>query len=523
MKRILLLASENGAFKGAKVGGIADVIRDLPQPLYDLGVHADIVMPSYGFLIAQNKAKKLTEFWVDFRSTSVSIGVYQLANPSSPNTTCFLLDNPLWHSSPGKIYRDSGHRPFADDANTFALFSAAVAEGLLKGIFKQPDCIHIHDWHASFFLLYVRLMKRYAPIASTRVVLTIHNLALQGIRPLQHDDSSLEAWYPKFFAQLPDDALGKIIDPRYSDCINPLRAGINLADRIHVVSPTYALEILNPSDHSNGFFGGEGLEEDLRNNKRKLCGIINGCNYPEQSQPKNQAFNSFIREALDTLVIWQGSKHALSGQDFIANHRLQRMQEADFEPDFILSSVGRLTDQKMLILRQPHGSHPTVLDAILEKLTNYSPNALLIMVGSGNATITAEFRQVAARWSHFIFLNGYAEALPDWLYKNGDLFLMPSSFEPCGISQMLAMREGQPCLVHGVGGLKDTVEHGKSGFVFGGNNLSVQADNLLSTLDDALATFQTPQYAKIKRSAKARRFSWPRVAKEMIKRLYKLS
>ena len=176
----------------------------------------------------------------------------------------------------------------------------------------------------------------------------------------------------------------------------------------------------------------------------------------------------------------------------------------------------------MLILRQPHSSFEPLLDAVLDKLTRFSNRAILILVGSGDPVITSEFRRVAARWNNFIFLNGYAESLPDWLYQRGDLFLMPSSFEPCGISQMLAMREGQPCLVHGVGGLKDTVVHDKSGFVFGGDNLTEQAENLLTTLDYALHTYQSSKYATIKRSAKARRFSWQRVAKDMIKKLYKL-
>ena len=523
MKRVLLLASENGAFKGAKVGGIADVIRDLPAPLLEQGVQADVIMPSYGFLISQANAKKIGEFWVDFRSKPECIGLYQTSNPACPNSRCYFLDNPQWHSTPGNIYRDSGQRPFADDANNFMLFSAAVAEALLKGLLKTPDCVHVHDWHASFFLLLIRLMKQYKRLHKLETVLTIHNLALQGIRPLRYDDSSLEAWYPDFFASLSESDLNSIVDPRYPDCINPLRVGINLADRVHVVSPTYAMEILNPSDHANGFFGGEGLQEDLKRKKRKLFGIINGCNYPKDKAPATQSFQDFLTMAKETIVSWQGAKHALSGQDFIAIDRLQKWQDKGTTPDFLMTSVGRLTDQKMLILRQPHGVHETLLDAVLARLKSFSDYGLFVLVGSGDPNITAEFRAVAARWDNFIFLNGYAEHLPDWLYQHGDLFLMPSSFEPCGISQMLAMREGQPCLVHGVGGLKDTVVHEKSGFVFEGNSLTEQANNLLATFDYALQTFRSPRYAKIKRSAKARRFSWQRVAKEMIKKLYRLS
>lgn len=523
MNKVLLLASENGAFKGAKVGGIADVIRDLPAPLYEQGIQADVVMPSYGFLIPQTNADFIAEYWVEFRETKEPIKLFKTSNPTSPETDCYFIDHSSWQNEPGQVYSDSGNRPFADDANKFALFSVAVAEGLTQGYLPTPDCIHVHDWHSAFFLLCSRFMPQYKVLKKIETVLTIHNLAIQGIRPLQFDDSSLEAWFPVFFSQLTKAQLSQIIDPRYSNCINPLRVGINLADRIHVVSPTYAKEILHPSDNANGYFGGEGLEADLLSRKKQLYGIINGCNYPTDSIRNTDSFVEFAQQARDTIIAWQGGKHALSGQDYIADNRLEQLQAKNYIPSFVLTSVGRLTDQKMLILRQATATHETVLDAVLDKLAQFSDSALFVLVGSGDPQLTAIFRQVAARHENFIFLNGYAESLPDWLYQNGDLFLMPSSFEPCGISQMLAMREGQPCLVHGVGGLKDTVAHDKSGFVFNGRDLSEQANNLLETLDYALTVSQTEQWKKIKRSAKSRRFSWPKVAKEMKKKLYKFS
>ena len=523
MNKVLLLASENGAFKGAKVGGIADVIRDLPAPLYEQNIHADVVMPSYGFLVPQTNADFIAEYWVEFREIKESIKLFKTPNPTSPETDCYLLDHSSWQNEPGVIYGDSGNRPFADDANKFALFSVAVAEGLKRGYLAKPDCIHVHDWHSAFFLLCSRFMSQYKSLREIETVLTIHNIAIQGIRPLQYDDSSLEAWFPELYRQLTETQLHQIVDPRYANCINPLRVGINLADRIHVVSPTYAMEILLPSDSTNGYFGGEGLEADLVRRKKQLIGIINGCNYDKEGHNNTDTFVQFAQQARETIITWQGAKQALSGQDYIADNRLEQLQSRNFKPCFVMTSVGRLTDQKVLILRQPIAEYETVLDAVLDKLAQFSDTALFILVGSGDPQLTAIFRQVAARNENFIFLNGYAESLPDWLYQNGDLFLMPSSFEPCGISQMLAMREGQPCLVHGVGGLKDTVTHDKSGFVFNGRDLSEQVNNLLETLEHALRTSQTEQWKKIKRSAKSRRFSWPKVAKELKQKLYKFS
>ena len=127
-----------------------------------------------------------------------------------------------------------------------------------------------------------------------------------------------------------------------------------------------------------------------------------------------------------------------------------------------------------------------------------------------------------ARNNNFLFLKGYGQDVGDLMYQLGDLFLMPSSFEPCGISQMLAMRAGQPCLVHSVGGLKDTVEHNVSGFCFNGDTLSTQADALLQSLTEALSLYQTnpKQWQAIKRRAADARFSWDSVVTDYITYLY---
>lgn len=523
MNKVLMLASENGAFKGAKVGGIADVIRDLPAALHAQQIQADIVMPSYGFLTAQTDAELLAEFTVEFKANIEQITIYKTANPTCPETCVYLIDHSSWHHEPGKVYTDSGDRPFADDANLFALFSVAVAEGLHGGYLPRPDCVHIHDWHSAFFLLCSRYMSRYQALSDIDCVLTIHNLAIQGIRPLQDDESSLAAWFPKFYAELTENALQQIRDPRYQNCINPLRAAINLANRIHVVSPTYAKEILQPSDTEHGYFGGEGLERDLQRREQDTYGIINGCNYPSDLSTSVENFQQFTQLARDTLADWRDKFGEPNNQYSLTDKRLEILQTKQFTPAFLMTSVGRLTDQKVLILRQKTDHYETVLDAVLERLHRFSSAALFIMVGSGDPKLTRLFVDIASRHDNFIFLNGYAESLPDWLYQQGDLFLMPSSFEPCGISQMLAMREGQPCLVHGVGGLRDTVEHKQSGFVFGGSNLDEQARHLLDSLDEALATYKTDLWNDIKACARSRRFSWPKVAKQMQQTLYRFS
>ena len=146
------------------------------------------------------------------------------------------------------------------------------------------------------------------------------------------------------------------------------------------------------------------------------------------------------------------------------------------------------------------------------------------MVGSGDPDYELFLAETAARNNNFIFLRGYSEELVKALYEMGDLFLMPSSFEPCGISQMLAMRAGQPCLVHHVGGLRDTVEDNVTGFTFTGNNPTGQADNLIATLQRALVAKSKPEkWQAMRKKAAAKRFSWTDSIDLYQKQLYELT
>jgi starch synthase len=144
------------------------------------------------------------------------------------------------------------------------------------------------------------------------------------------------------------------------------------------------------------------------------------------------------------------------------------------------------------------------------------------MLGSGQKELEDRFAAIARSSDNFLYLRGYADPLSGPLYATADLFLMPSSFEPCGISQMLAMRVGQPCVVHAVGGLKDTVEHGVTGFVFAGDTVAAQAENFVSCVREALLVRQKEpsRWKKICATAAERRFSWQVAALNYQHKLY---
>lgn len=598
-----MLAAENGSIPRAKVGGMADVIRDLPAALAQQEVIVDVIMPSYGFLAASVNAIKLAEFWVTFSGSRQSVSLLSTPHPDVEGALIYFIDprDGVFSGQPQEIYsQGSDARPFAEDANKFALFCLCVATAINERLLPIPDLIHLHDWHSAMFALLSQYDENFQNLAAIPCVYTIHNLAIQGTRPLRDDSSSLSAWFPNLLEKLSSEQLRTVIDPRYPHCINPMRVGINLCAKVHLVSPTYADEVLKPSDHEAGFFGGEGLEADLQRKQDSgtLVGILNACVYDELAneasvtQSVKESAKASVRDKLrdkgisgaarkransadsgniqpqakveqaiaerdDTwtgllelmesaLLRWQGDKQWVSGCDQIALTRIARLwrgvclskdthlskqQSADKSssnkhkgPSMLVTSVGRLTEQKLLILRQrvllANGQRVSVLESILQTLAQAHPEGVFLLLGSGDAEIATEFSAISARYANFIFLNGYDEAVADALYRNGDLFMMPSSFEPCGISQMLAMRAGQICLVHGVGGLRDTVANNETGYVFFGDSLAAQAERLLERFSDIFGEYKSDKWLNMERLASQQRFDWASSALKYKQELY---
>ncbi|WP_228289695.1 glycogen synthase [Shewanella cyperi] len=524
LKSVLLLAAENAALKGAKVGGMADVIGDLPAALEQVDIAASVLMPGYGFLASRHGAALVAEFTVPFRDGHWSMRLSILPHPKAQSARIYLIDGPSLDAAPSALYHQSSPlRPFADDADRFALFGAAAATALCNGLVPMPDVLHLHDWHLGAFALLRAFDPRYLALRDTPAVLTVHNLALQGTRPLAQESSSLAAWFPALFASLDGAQLALLADRRYGGCINPLRAAINLVDRVHLVSPHYCEEVLLPSRPEAGFIGGESLELDLARHRDRgtLVGILNGCNYDNdgaEGQSGRPTTSELVRTIKRTLIRVQAHRREVAAVDFIAAARLPEL--FDNEQAFVISSVGRLTAQKVQILRQRRGSGETVLEALLAQLRDWRPDARLIMLGSGDEGIGREFQAIAALQDNFLFINHYDEALSEALYLRGDLFLMPSSFEPCGISQMLAMRAGQPCLVHAVGGLVDTVSHGHNGWSFQGETPLAQGEALLARLAELLPLVGSDTWRRVAANAVASRFDWPAQARQYANKLY---
>jgi starch synthase len=325
------------------------------------------------------------------------------------------------------------------------------------------------------------------------------------VRPLHGYASALESWFPDV-----SYARSVVIDPRWKDCVNPLAVGIRLADAVNTVSPSYAREILEPADPARGFGGGEGLEKVLAMADRagRLAGILNGCTYPTE-RARKRSWPSVLETLRTELARWIAQSTHVLPAHYIADKRLAGLGKK--RPSAILTSIGRIVEQKVRLFREATPAGVSALEEILELLGS---KGLFVMVGSGDEGYERYLTEVSARNERFVFLRGYSDPIAEQLYAIGDLFLMPSTFEPCGISQMLAMRAGQPCVVHGVGGLCDTVTDNVDGFVFGGTGFADQARAFVARVSDALElkAGATEQWRAIQQAAASARFSWDETA-----------
>ncbi len=497
---------------GGKVGGVGDVVHELPAALADAGWQATVITPSYGMFHELPDAKRLDTVDVAFCGTTHAVGVFDV--PGSEQQVCNIaFEHPHFSPlGPGLIYcDDESERPFANDASKFAFFCATAAKWI-EQLPALPDVVHLHDWHAAFYFLQRNFAPEHSQLQDVLTVFTIHNLSYQGTRPLRGDDSSLETWFP---ALNYDAAL--VRDPSNTDCVNPMALAIRSADKISTVSPTYASEIRRPSDPVRGFVGGEGLETQLENAAKmdRLVGILNGCPYRGESG-RRPAWRRVVQLATDQVTAWFERSPGNAAHE-IAKSRLAALPAQP--PTHLLVSIGRLVPQKMSLFLVELADGRTALEHIAAGLGG---DGVFILLGSGDAELERQIVEVAQRCEQLIFLRGYSESVADCLYRGGDLFLMPSSFEPCGISQMLAMRAAQPCVVHGVGGLCDTVEHDKTGFVFAGTTPVEQANNFVAMVDQALnlRVNDNDRWQSICTCAASQRFDWSQSARQTIKQLY---
>jgi starch synthase len=402
--KVLSVASE--CFPLVKTGGLADVAGALPAALAREGVEMRVLLPGYPAVLAALAGEIVLE-------RELFGGPVRVLAGEAAGLSLLAIDAPHLYARPGNPYTGPDGRDWPDNPQRFAAL-ARIAADIGLGAAKNfvPDVLHAHDWQAGLTPAYLYYSGARAP----GTVFTVHNLAFQG-----QVSATLLAGLG-----LPPESYG-VDGVEYYGSIGMLKAGLRLADRITTVSPTYAAEIQTPE-------GGMGLDGLLRERSGALSGILNGIDV--------DVWNPAADPAL--AARFDASGLHLRGRNKLALQR--RMRLAADPAALLLGVVGRLTEQKGMDLI------PAALPALLAR------GAQLAVVGSGDPALQRSFEAAAeahpGRVGVFV---GYDEALAHLVQGGCDALLVPSRFEPCGLTQLCALRYGAVPVVSRVGGLADTV------------------------------------------------------------------
>ncbi|MBQ9251474.1 MAG: glycogen synthase [Clostridia bacterium] len=410
--RVAFIGSECYPF--VKTGGLGDVMYALPRALVREGQEVRVILPLYSCIPAKYKEQMVWKgsFMMDLTQDGRSffVGVMELEKDGVvydfiENKEFFDWGNPytgLWEDIPKYCY--------------FAKASLAA----LNFLEWTPDVVHCHDWQAALVPVYLRTRFALTPVGAARSVLTIHNLRFQGICSIEH---------LKYWTGLQDDLFTYDVFLVNDNEANMFKGGLAYADRVTTVSETYAQEIQTD-------FYGEGLNGHLWYHRAKLRGIVNGIDV-EQWDP----------QADQLLPVSYGREEILSrkGENKRALQRRLGLQED--EGKLLLGLVSRLTDQKGLDL----------VDAVFEQMLD--ENTQIIVLGTGDPRYENAFRYFeSVHKGQVSACIMYDESLSHQIYGGVDALLVPSLFEPCGLTQLIAMRYGTVPIVRETGGLKDTVE-----------------------------------------------------------------
>jgi starch synthase len=467
--KVLYCASE--AVPYVKTGGLADVAGALPAALARLGHDVRLVLPRYRG-ISSADLTPLFPLRITLGEAVVEGAVLEGRSPVG--LPVYLVEcAPLFDRA--GLYGEGG-RDYPDNLGRFTFFSHAVV-AVAAQVF-DPDLIHCNDWHTGMVPAYLRLRERARQQGAWPTLLTVHNIAMQGIFPAAQ--FSLLGLPQEFFTPEGLEFWGQV---------NCLKGGLVYADVINTVSETYAREIQTPEF-------GAGLEGVLLSRRGDVYGVLNGVDYA-QWDPRH-----------DPHLPAPYGPDDLDGKRF-CKRALQK--EAGLEPlpyAPLLAMISRLTDQKGGDLVA------AVLPALVER------GAQFVLLGTGEARYHAIFSQLARDHPRHVFAAlRFDEPLAHHIEAGADIFLMPSRFEPSGLNQLYSMRYGTVPVVRRTGGLADSVvdatpEAVREGVATGFQFEAYSPLALLAAVDKALAAFRDPLvWRRLQQAGMAADFSWDRAAR----------
>lgn len=458
-KKILFVASEAAPF--IRTGGLGDVAGALPATLNTLGTDTRVILPLYLDIPAdfKNSMRYIGSVYVNLAWRYQYCGLFSL---NYNNVTYYFIDNEYYFKRNG-IY---GH---FDDAERFAFFSKACLEAL-RLIDFYPDVIHANDWHTALTPVFLDCFYRGIPeYQNIKTVFTIHNIEFQG----------------KYGTDLISDILGLPEDKHnlvtYAKCANFMKGAIETSNAVTTVSPSYANEIMDR-------YYSYGLDNILRQRGYKLSGIVNGIDTELYNPATDKAL--FRNYDFSTIEDKKINKRELL--------KMFDMEYNDSTP--LIGMVTRLTEQKgvdLLVAR---------LDQLMQS------NVQMIILGKGDWKYENKLQEIANRYyGKLKVIINFSTDIANKIYAGSDMFLMPSKFEPCGLSQLIAMRYGTIPIVRRTGGLNDTVtgfnpqELTGNGFTF----YSYNADDMLDAIYRAIGTYQNKrEWISLIANAMEKDFSW---------------
>lgn len=435
--RVLMCAAEAWPFAGT--GGLGEVIGSLPKALNEAGeVEARVILPLYESLPAEYREKLtfVTHITVPLAWRNQYCGLFTLVHNG---VTFYFVDNEYY-------FKRSGLYGYGDDGERFAFLSRAILE-LLPYLDFRPDVLHCHDWHTALVPIYYKLYYQYREnMGGIRTVFTIHNIEYQG----QFSGSVLEDLFGISYREY--------MSVEYHGCINLMKGAIDYSDAVTTVSPTYADEIKRP-EYAHG------LENVLLKNAYKLRGILNGID----TDVYNPATNPALFKNYDDKTADEYKK-----ENKLGLQRMLSLPEDENVP--MIAMISRLVS---------HKGFDIVRSAFNDILRD---NVQFVVLGTGDAEHENFFRHMQSVYGDRVrSIIAFNKDMAQKIYAGADIFLMPSKSEPCGLSQMMALRYGTIPVVRACGGLRDSIfDCGNgdtgNGFTFDGYD----RDSLIRAVDRAV-------------------------------------